>query len=237
MKKVIGIVPKGILFEQEKPALSDIYHLGNNYVKAVAEAGAIPMCLAPLDGRVSQEQLELCDGFIVQGGTKIWPYHYQVIHHAAVTGKKYLGICLGMQLVHRYYAMRQLVEELGLEGSVDENIIRLAQEKKMGRGVLYQVEGHYRSGITRENTDIVKHDVDVVPGTVLYRLLGRTQARAASFHHWRVEDPVEALTINAWATDGSGTIEGVENGSNVLGVQFHPEVDGMLPELFRFLTE
>ena len=85
--------------------------------------------------------------------------------------------------------------------------------------------------------DAAKHDVDVVPGTVLHRLLGRTEARVSSFHHWRAEDPVEELTVNAWATDGTGTIEGLDNGSNILGVQFHPEVDDLLPEIFKFLTE
>ena len=59
----------------------------------------------------------------------------------------------------------------------------------------------------------------------------------ATFHSWRVVDPIDELKVNAWATDGSGTIEGIEFGENILGVQFHPEVDDKLPELFRFLSE
>ena len=235
MKKVIGIVPKGVLFDPEKDNSSDIYHLLNNYVKRVQEAGAIPVCLAPVDGRLSPEQLEMCDGFIAQGGTKMWPYHFQVIHHVATTGKKYLGICLGMQLIHRYYAMKKMVEDMGLEGPVDENIIDLFYNKEMGHDLLHRVEGHLYRGMTRDNTDGVKHDVDVVPGTILHRLLGREKACAASFHNYRAEDPVEALTVNAWAPDG--TIEGLENGTNILGVQFHPEIDDMLPEIFQFLLE
>jgi len=237
MKKVIGVVPKGELFDQEKAATSDRFFLGNNYIKRVTEAGGIPVCLAPVDGRVSEEQLALCDGFIIQGGTKMWPYHIQVIHHAATTGKKLLGVCLGMQLVHRYYRLRNIVAEMGIEGPVDEAILHLFYEKGIGKDTLHRVEGHYNSGITRENTDIVKHDMDVVPGTVLHRLLGRDTVRGASFHHWRAEDPAPELTVNAWATDGSGTIEGLDNGSNILGVQFHPEVDDLLPEIFKFLIE
>ena len=237
MKKVIGVVPKGVLFDQEKAATSDLYHLGNNYIKRVTEAGGIAVCLAPVDGRISQEQLELCDAFIVQGGTQMWPYHMQVLHHAVTTGKKYLGICLGMQMIHRYYKMRKMVADMGLEGPVDENIIDLYYNKNMGRNLLHKIEGHTSTSMPRGQEDTVKHDVDVVPGTVLHRLLGRELARGASFHHWRVEDPVEELTVNAWATDGTGTIEGIENGSNILGVQFHPEVDDLLPEIFKFLTE
>lgn len=89
MKKVIGVVPKGILFDQEKPAISDIYQLANNYIKRVTEAGGIAVGLAPVDERISQEQLELCDGFVVQGGTQMWPYLFQTIHHAVTTGKKF----------------------------------------------------------------------------------------------------------------------------------------------------
>ena len=237
MKKVIGILPKGVLFDMEKAATSDLYYLGNNYAKRVREAGCIPVCLAPVDGRLTPEQLEMCDGFIAQGGTQMWPYHYQVIDYCYNTGKKYLGICLGMQLIHRYYALRKVAKEMGLEGPMDEIVMDLYYNKGVGHGLLHAIENHSNSGITRENTDTVKHDVDVVPGTMLHRLLGKTKVRAASFHHWRVEDPVEELTINAWATDGTGTIEGVENGSNILGVQFHPEVDDLLPEIYKFLTE
>ena len=237
MKKVIGVVPKGILFDQEKAATSDLYNLGNNYIKRVTEAGGIAVGLAPVDGRISQEQLEMCDGFIVQGGTQMWPYHFQVIHHAAITGKKLLGICLGMQLVHRYYKMLELIEEMGLEGPADEVMIDLFYNKKIGHNFLHPIEGHRLTGITRQDTDCVKHDVAVVPGTILHRLLNRDTARAATFHNWRAEEPAAAVTVNAWSIDGTNTIEGLDNGSNILGVQFHPEVDDLLPEIFKFLME
>ena len=168
MKKVIGVVPKGILFDQEKAATSDLYHLGNNYVKRITEAGCIAVCLAPVDGRISQEQLELCDGFIVQGGTQMWPYHFQVIHHAATTGKKYLGICLGSQLVHRYYKMLDVIAEMGLEGPADEVMIDLFYNKEIGHNFLHRIEGHRMTGITREDTDCVKQDTSIVPGTILH---------------------------------------------------------------------
>jgi len=45
------------------------------------------------------------------------------------------------------------------------------------------------------------------------------------------------VTINAWSAKGDGVVEGCEYGDNLFGVQFHPEVDGLLPEIFAFLTE
>ena len=234
-KKVIGILPKGILFDPEK---QNTYTLINNYTKRLLEAGCVPVCLAPVDGRLTPEQMEMCDGFLAQGGTQMWPYHYQVINYVYNTGKKYLGICLGMQLIHRYYALRKIATEMGLEGSMDEIVMDLYYNKEVGHDLLQAIEGHWLKDYDRlQGMDGAKHDVDVVPGTVLHRLLGRTQIRGGSFHHWRVENPVDELTVNAWASDGTGTIEGIENGSNILGVQFHPEIDDLLPEIFKFLTE
>lgn len=233
MKKIIGIVPKGIPFETENDRLQH-YELGNSYAKRIKEAGAIPIGLAPVDGRISPEQLSLCDGFIAQGGSRMFPYHFQIIHHAATTGKKYLGICLGMQLIHRYFAIKQIVENRGAEGAIDQQIIDLFCNQGIGENLLHRVEGH-RTVNSVTDADEAKHPVSIVPGTVLHRLLGKKEIEGASFHNWCAKDPVDTLTVNAWAADD--TIEGLENGSNILGVQFHPEVDDTLPEIFRFLTE
>lgn len=237
MKKIIGIIPKGVLFDMEQGNDSDIYHLGNNYSARIKEAGAIPVCIAPVDGRVSEEMLDLCDGFIAQGGKQMWPYHFQVIHHAVEHGKKYLGICLGMQLIHRYFALRKLVEDQKMDGDIVENIINLFCVQNIGSDLLKPVEGHRAAFVPRDNADIAKHNVDVVPGTLLHRLIGKESIRAVSLHSWQVADPVDDLTVNAWASNGSGIIEGVEYSNNILGVQFHPEMDTLLPEIFRFLTE
>jgi gamma-glutamyl-gamma-aminobutyrate hydrolase PuuD len=64
--------------------------------------------------------------------------------------------------------------------------------------------------------------------------MGRTSLRAASFHRLQVPPSQKLLTINAWSADG--VVEGVEYADHMLGVQFHPEVDGLLPEIFSFLT-
>ena len=61
--------------------------------------------------------------------------------------------------------------------------------------------------------------------------------RAASFHYLNTPPAQELVTINAWSAKGDGVVEGTEYGDKVLGVQFHPEVDDLLPELFKFLTE
>ena len=55
----------------------------------------------------------------------------------------------------------------------------------------------------------------------------------ASMHNYRADHVPQGLQPAAWADDGC--IEGVE-GENILGVQFHPEVDTVHLALFQALA-
>ena len=231
MEKLVGIVPRGDL--NADSAMEDFYLTGNNYAKRIQEVGGIPMGLAPVDGYLSRAALDRCDAFVVMGGKKIWPYHFQVIHHAVTLRKPYLGICLGMQLIHCYFAVRDEVERRGLDGDLCENIIRIFFEEQREDTLLEPAENHRYPLPPRGQEKSVKHPVNVVHGTLLHSLLGGDTLTGATFHSWRIHDPSPQLTVNAYAVDG--TIEGVEYADHVLGVQFHPEVDDLLSALFHFL--
>ena len=69
--------------------------------------------LAPAENWLTEEALEICDGFLIQGGAEFFPYHFQIIHHAVTRGKRYLGVCLGAQLIHAYFELKRRVEEQG----------------------------------------------------------------------------------------------------------------------------
>ena len=237
MKKVIGIVPKGKLWKMEESNFSDLYEVGNNYCKRVQEAGAIPVAVTPVDGWLSEEAFALYDSYVVQGGSTFYPYHYQIIHDAVENGKRYLGICLGEQLIQSYFTMRKAVEEQGYEGSLIEAILSFRKAQGSKYSTLEKVAGHRAELVARGSEDEAKHDVYVVPGTILHRLVGRENVRAASYHDLHVPADRTILTVNAWSAKGDHVVEGVELAPNILGVQFHPEVDDLLPEAFRFLTE
>ena len=97
--KIIGIVPPSRLRETENPYEDNaIFH--ELYTKRVEEAGGIPIGIIGVDGTVKEEALALCDAFLLCGGKRIFPYHFQVIAHALKTRKKLLGVCLGMQAIH-----------------------------------------------------------------------------------------------------------------------------------------
>lgn len=237
MAKKIGVVPSSSLWDMEKSNFSDVYKNLNNYNKRVLEAGAIPVGVAPVDNWLPPEALEVYDGYVVQGGAEFYPYHFQIMHDAVVNHKRYLGICLGSQLIYTYFALRKMVEEEGYEGDLVKAICDLRDRRGADFSVLEKVDGHRSGPVTRGNEDEAKHDVNVVPGTILHRLVGRDTVRAASYHYLQVPAQQDMVTINGWSAKGDGVVEGCECGDNLLGVQYHPEVDDLLPEIFSFLTE
>ena len=245
MKKIIGIVP-ATDFNAEKSTMCDWYKVGNNYAKRVTEAGCVPISIAPSDMWAAEEALDLCDGFLVQGGADFYPYHFQVMHHVYTHGKRYLGICLGEQAIYYYFYLRKLLGLKDGEDGGDDILTKmwdlyLRIDRQEGPDVpprpLQRIEGHYGEPMTRGREDERKHDVNIVPGTLLHRVMGRDTLRGASFHYLQVPKEQNLVTINAWAAHDSTVAEGVEYGENILGVQCHPEVDGLLPEIFKFLSE
>ena len=237
MGKIIGVVPAAILGDQTKSNMNDYYKMGNNYARRVLEAGCVPIGMVPVDYWLTEEALDLCDGFIVQGGDEFYAYHFQVIHHAITHGKKYLGICLGEQLIYVYLELKRRVEERGYEGDLIKAICDYIEEQGPTFSVQEKVEGHRSSSMPRGNEDVAKHDVNIVPGTLLHRVLGRDTMRIASFHYLDTPPTQKLVTINAWSAKGDGVVEGTEYGENILGVQGHPEVDDLLPEIFAFLAK
>jgi putative glutamine amidotransferase len=74
------------------------------------------------------------------------------------------------------------------------------------------------------------HGVEVMPGSLLERLMGRTAVQVNSRHHQAVARVAGSLRATAWdpatARGGERLVEGVESadpGRWVLGVQWHPE--------------
>lgn len=237
MKKIIGIAPAAFIGNDSESCMQDVYKLGNNYVKRIAEAGGMPIGLAPADNWLPEEVLEMCDGFLVQGGAEFYPYHFQIIHHAVTHGKKYLGICLGQQLIYVYFKLRCILEEQGYKGGIVKGICDYLAAQPSGFSLQKRVHGHRHQLPPRGKEDDAKHNVNIVEGTLLHRVLGRDTMRLCSFHDLNTPPEQTLVTINAWSADGDGVVEGIEYSDNILGVQGHPEADGLLPELFAFLVE
>ena len=185
--------------------------LRENYLSAVSAAGGMPVCLGyDCDAEALMARL---DGLIVTGGAfDVDPALYDEPPHpltsphparttaelallraALAQGKPVLGICGGMQLL-AVHAGGTLIQHLPEE---------LQHEQPNPR---------HEPG----------HDIEIVPGTKLARIVGAKRMSVNSSHHQAVRDPGRAK-ICARAPDG--TIEAIElDGPRfAIGVQWHPE--------------
>ncbi|MBR2465307.1 MAG: gamma-glutamyl-gamma-aminobutyrate hydrolase family protein [Clostridia bacterium] len=237
MKKIIGIVPASAMANSEESSMKDHYRLCNNYIKRTVDAGGIPVGLAPCNGWLTEEALDICDGFLVQGGAEFYPYHFQVMHHAITRGKRYLGICLGEQLIYVYLKLRSIVEERGYEGDLIKAMCDYVAEQSSDFTLQRRIDGHCYEKPPRGKEDDGKHWIKIVPKTLMHRVLGKDRVFISSFHRLCTPTDQDLVTINAWSEFGDGVVEGTEYGENILGIQGHPEVDGTLPELFDFLCK
>ena len=230
MAPIIGVVPSARLFATADP-YDDRYTFINFYTRRLCDTGAIPMGILGLDGCLPPGAAPACDGFVLCGGAKLWPYHLQILDHAFQTGKPVLGVCLGMQAMSAYFKVREQAALRHWEGSLLALFDRLKQE-----GYLFTrpVAHHWEVNITRDNIPATKHRVLLQEGTLLRQLLGAECIYGSSMHHYCVNGAPSALRVSALAEDG--TIEGLEYRSQMLGVQFHPEVDAECGALFRWLT-
>ncbi len=236
MKKIIGVAPATLTLKENNSCLQDAYKLGNNYIKRVLEAGCVPVGLAPSDNWLTDEQLDMCGGFIVQGGVEICPYHIQIIHHAVTKGKKYLGICLGSQLIYVYFALKKWVEDTGYDGDIVKAICNCLDTNSVQLFVKAP-KGHKSEFPSRGNEDEAKHDVNIVPNTLLHRVVGSDTMRISTFHNFATPENQSLLTVNAWSCMGGKVVEGTEYSDYILGVQGHPEIDNKLPKIFEFLAK
>ena len=150
--------------------------------------------------------------------------------------KRYLGICLGQQIIYVYFALRRMLEDKGYEGDIVKGICDYIASKPADFSLQKKVAGHRKELPKRGDEDSAKHDVRILPGTLLHRVIGRDTMRICTFHNLCTPPEQTIVDINAYYFEDDGVVEGTEYSDYILGVQGHPEADDCLPELFAFLA-
>lgn len=220
---------------------------GEDYSRAIAHAGGIPLILPIPPREESQGEgpqealfdtfLDTIDGLLFTGGEDIHPAFYgeglqercgeidqdrdhfeiELVKRAFNRRMPMLGICRGIQLF---------------------NVV-------LG-GSLYQ-DLSYRPGTAEhhnapnEKRDELIHKVRLVPESRLHQILGRLELEVTSTHHQVIKALAPGLKVSAVASDG--VIEGVEAEDYpfLVAVQWHPERmlwrDPKQLGLFRALVE
>jgi putative glutamine amidotransferase len=209
--------------------------LGLSYMRAVEQAGGLPIALSPLADENVDSLLEHLSGLLLTGGPDLDPAFYGA-QPSADLGPTDRGVD-SFELSLCRAADRLMLPILG--------ICRGAQVLNVARqGTLHQHVPDLKLGAVEhrqpESGDLRTHEVWVSPDSDLARATGGGPVMVNSFHHQGVDRLGLDLRPVAWAADG--LVEAVEarNGRFVLGVQWHAETLVDEPEqlaLFERLVE
>jgi putative glutamine amidotransferase len=215
-KPLIGIVPD---FETAATYSSyPWYALRENYVTAISDTGGIAIII-PYESSAIEDYHNMLDGLVLTGGNfdidpsyygeeitsdkigikdKRTAFEFEIFMKSFNNNIPILGICGGEQLIN-----------VGLKGSLIQHIPdavmnSLEHEQK--------IEKH-----------LANHVVNILPNTLLHKIIGRTTVEVNSTHHQAVKVLGNNLEVCATAPDG--IIEAIEatNCKFCIGVQWHPE--------------
>ena len=213
----------GITLDSEEPGHYSAFPwlaMRQNYAAAVTRAGGLPVAL-PHETGLAADYLDAIDGLVVTGGdfdvdpalfgaterhrtvkTKAGrtAFELAIVRGAMDRDMAVLGICGGQQLLH-----------VALGGTLIQHIADAVPE------ALAHEQPNPR--------DEAGHQVEVVAGTLLRRIVGTDCLAVNSAHHQAAADEPAGVVVNARAPDG--VIEGIEAPAHgfCLGVQWHPEFE------------
>ena len=215
----------GIMACNRTVGVENAHAVMERYVHAAIRFGDCHALLIPpiMEGFSSGTVTKHLDGLMLTGSpSNIGAHHYgqgggegpfdagrdevslAMIECMITMGKPVFGICRGFQEIN-----------VVLGGSLRRDV-----GSRMGAGLSH----HAPDGVSFDAMFDHMHDVSLTPGGVLADAYDRDRLRVNSVHYQGVDKLGEGLTVEAVAPDG--LIEAISaniSGSQVLGVQWHPE--------------
>jgi len=217
---------------EQDPELS---YINSRYAKAVQDAGGIPVAL-PYGfeaAAIASEIVDRIDGLLLTGGGDVSEegfggnnyakgcvarisfmsaerdvFEYAAVRAAWEANKACLGICRGMQVMNVSFGgtlLRDIAE------SHPDHTINHWQEKPW---------------------NVPSHTVRIEPASWLAQILGGLEFEVNSMHHQAIAEPSPSGRIVAWAPDGTPEALEFDMKHFFIGVQWHPEQTGNMPQLF-----
>ena len=140
--------------------------------------------------------LDMCDAFVVPGGTNAYSFDEYVINYAIREDKPLLAICLGFQVLCSMFAN---------ERSKFDMSKRMDLENHLGK------------------PDEYKHEVIINRDSKLSNIVMEDRIPVNSVHHDIIDFDMHTIEVNALSDDN--VIEGVEHPDKkfIMGLQWHPE--------------
>jgi|WetSurMetagenome_2_1015567.scaffolds.fasta_scaffold15812_2 putative glutamine amidotransferase len=203
-----------------------------NYLRALKQAGAVPVCLPPvLDKRDLSLALKNCDGVLLTGGRDYDPHLWGgEIHEENVLIsqiRQEFDILLGRLAWDNGYPV------LGICGG--HQLINILAGGTLYTSVQTQVPQALVHRPRTFTSPPVYHQVTIDMSGRLFDGLESSELKTNSYHHQAVKDLGAGLRVTGKTSDG--VIEAVEGtGAPVFGVQWHPEKeldDPVQQKIFR----
>jgi putative glutamine amidotransferase len=213
MRPAIGVT---VSFDHRR---KDFFTLRRDYVRAIEQAGGLPVLLAPGSPEEAGELLGRVDGLVLSGGSDVDPALYGEPVHPSVTQifreRDEFEIALCRE------SLRQDLPLLAI--CRGHQVLNVARGGTLVQDIPSELRGSGNHDPERERWEPA-HDVRVEPGTRLHRILGRERVEVNSFHHQAVKTLGERLVASAWSIV-DGVVEGIEAADRrfAIGVQWHPE--------------
>ena len=194
------------------------YFLRENYCRAVAAAGGLPVLL-PHEVEQAGTYVAGLDGLLVTGGNfDLDPALFGASErHPKVTTKDRRT---AFEMAATQAALERDLPLLGICGGMQ--LLNVALGGTLIQHIPDEVEGALAHEQPNPRTE-PGHEVAVTPETLLHRICGAETLAVNSAHHQAAKAVPEGTAINARAPDG--VIEGIEAEGRrfCLGVQWHPE--------------
>lgn len=220
MKPIIGITA-----EVEKEHHFVLHH---NYVKAVKEAGGLPLILPTGIEKDIDQLAHMIDGLVLSGGGDIDPelfdedphprlgevtpsrdsFELALVKELLKLDKPIFGICRGLQILN-----------IAFGGNVFQDMHTVSAKPLLQHN-------------QKSPANHASHFIEVKEDSLLHKITKIDHFKVNSFHHQSAKYVPKALKISAWTSDG--VIEAIESPTRkfVLGVQWHPEATAASGDIY-----
>lgn len=215
-KPIIGIANCSS-YKSNDNIFDDRYYILNNYIDPIVKNGGVPIGILYKDEKLIKESLELCDAFLIPGGSKIISSHLEIIDYAMRNKKPILGICMGMQALSIYSLY-------GIKGLKNKN----------HNLVLINNDTHNMSNPKRNKKDKTTHTVEILKKSLLHDILNKETIKVNSFHRYQILNVGKDYTVSARSKDN--IIEAIEHKDKtkfIIGLEWHPELLPKMNNIFK----
>lgn len=236
-KPIIGVVAPR--FSNDSNAFNNFTHIVDNFPRRILEAGGIPVGICFPGGQYYEDVLNLCDGFLFQGGPIIEAPQINTIGYAISHDKPVLGVCLGMQTMAGYeWVYNDLLngyfdpDKISTLFKIDDEVNFI--EKRPGHN---ELDPFINKEISKS-----KHAVLLDPDSRLVNIFKDNYLEVPSLHNWSVKDELftnsKVFKVTGRSLDGTiEVLESIDPNLWLVGVQFHPELEDQNIGIFNELIQ